>query len=158
VITANEVRAIGKDPEKAVRFPEEYGFGSDAYMASVEVFHHIHCLDKLRREISYGHYWEGTEGPAPGSKLHQAHTAHCIDVLIQSLMCTGSVDMITYNWVEGRSMVMADFNNNKTCRNFDALLGWVNENSVTMNDTSLRALSPPPEAVRVPNEFEGHVK
>lgn len=151
VITADEIRAIGKNPETAVKFPEEYGYGPDAYIASVEVFHHIHCLDKLRKEISYAHYWEKEEGPAPGRALHEAHTSHCIDVLLQSLMCTGNVDMITYNWVEGRSMMMPDFGNNKVCRDFDSLLGWVNENGVHMDESQLKAMKPPPGALRVPN-------
>jgi hypothetical protein len=150
-ISADEVRAIGKDPELTVKFPEEYGHGPDAYIASIEAFHHIHCLDKLRREISYGHYWEKEEGPAPGSAIHEAHAMHCIDVLLQSLKCTASVDLVTFNWVEGRSMMMPDFANKKVCRDFDALLGWVGETGVAMNETQLRAMSPPPGARRVPN-------
>lgn len=153
VITAKEVEALGKDPKKVVRFPDDYGYGPDAYLASVESFHHIHCLDKLRKEISYKHYWQDSEGPSPGSAMHEAHTSHCIDVLIQSLMCTGSVDMITYNWVEGRDMMMPDFNNNKVCRDFEAVLGWVNDNGVHFNETQIRAMKPPPDAVRVPNEL-----
>ncbi|KAH8597064.1 hypothetical protein B0O99DRAFT_541572 [Bisporella sp. PMI_857] len=151
VITADEVRAIGKNPDTAVKFPDEYGYGPDAYMASVEVFHHLHCLDKLRKEISYAHYWEKEEGPAPGGAMHEAHTSHCIDVLAQALRCTGSVDMITYNWVEGRSMMLPDFENNKVCRDFDAILDWTNKNGVLMDESRLRAMSPPPGALRVPN-------
>jgi len=156
VVSSKEIEALGKDPKNTVRMPESYGYGPDAYLASVESFHHIHCLDKLRREISYKHYWEKEEGPYPGSELHEAHTSHCIDVLIQSLMCTGSVDMITYNWVEGRDMMMADFNNNKVCKDFDAVLKWVDENGVRMNETQIRGMKPPPGAMRVPNEFVGH--
>ena len=122
-------------------------------MATVEVFHHIHCLDKLRREISYRHYWEEVEGPAPGSAMHEAHTMHCIDVLAQALKCTGSVDIVTFNWVEGRSMMFPDFENQKVCRDFDAILGWVNANGVEMDNARLKAMTPPPDAIRVPNPF-----
>ena len=122
-------------------------------MASIEVFHHIHCLDKLRREISYAYYWEEKEGPAPGGKIHMAHTSHCIDVLAQALRCTASIDMITYNWVEGREMMFPDFANNKVCRDFDALLGWVDKNGVQMGESQLRAMTPPSGARRIPNPF-----
>ena len=153
-ITADEVRAIGKNPDTAVRFPEEYGHGPDAYMASIEVFHHVHCLDKLRKEISYKHYWEKEEGPAPGGKMHEAHISHCIDVLAQALRCTGSVDIITYNWVDGRDMMFPDFENHKVCRDFDALLGWVDENGVQMDESRYKAMKPPSGTQRIPNPFK----
>lgn len=40
-ITADEVRRLGKDPDYVVKWPEEQGGG---HVASVEVFHHLHCL------------------------------------------------------------------------------------------------------------------
>ena len=157
MITAAEVRAIGKNPDTAVKLPDDYGYGPDAYLGAIEVFHHIHCLDKLRKEISYKHYWEKGEGPAPGTAMHEAHTSHCIDVLAQALRCTGSVDIVTFNWVEGRDMMFPDFENNKVCRDFDTLLGWVDENGVKMGEDNLRALKPPAGALRIANPFDkGH--
>ena len=40
-ITEDEVRRLGKDPEYVVKWPESLGGG---HVASVEVFHHLHCL------------------------------------------------------------------------------------------------------------------
>jgi hypothetical protein len=40
-VTADEVRRLGKDPDYVVKWPEELGGG---HVASVEVFHHLHCL------------------------------------------------------------------------------------------------------------------
>jgi hypothetical protein len=88
VINSADVVALGKDPAVAVKVPN---LGSDAYIAGVEVFHHLHCLDKLRREISYAHYHEAEEGPSPGSKLHEAHINHCLDVLAQALKCKQTI-------------------------------------------------------------------
>ncbi|KAK1466619.1 hypothetical protein CCUS01_07229 [Colletotrichum cuscutae] len=84
----------------------------------------------LRREVSYEHYYEPKEGPRPGGAQHQAHIGHCFDILAQAIKCTGSVDMITFNWVENWEQPFPDFMNHKVCRDFDALLGWVNENSM----------------------------
>lgn len=55
VIGEADVRQLGKDPRVAVKIPEDLGYGSDAYIAQTEVFHHLHCLDMLRREVSYEH-------------------------------------------------------------------------------------------------------
>ncbi|KZL71972.1 DOPA-dioxygenase [Colletotrichum tofieldiae] len=130
VIGAADVSRLGKDPSVAVKIPEELGYGSDAYIAQTEVFHHLHCLDMLRREISYEHYYEPKEGPKPGGAQHQAHIGHCFDILAQAIKCTGSVDMITFNWVENWEQPFPDFMNHKVCRNFDALLDWVNKKSM----------------------------
>ncbi|KAK2733560.1 hypothetical protein CKAH01_08355 [Colletotrichum kahawae] len=97
----------------------------------IEVFHHLHCLDMLRREVSYEHYYEEKEGPKPGGAQHQAHIGHCFDILAQAIKCTGSVDMITFNWVENWDQPFPDFMNHKVCRSFDALLDWVNDNAMS---------------------------
>ncbi|KAL0943571.1 uncharacterized protein CTRU02_201458 [Colletotrichum truncatum] len=130
VIGEADVRRLGKDPTVAVKIPEELGYGSDAYIAQTEVFHHLHCLDMLRREISYEHYYEAKEGPKPGGAQHQAHIGHCFDILAQNLKCSGGVDMITFNWVKNWDQPFPDFMNHKVCRDFDALLEWVNENAM----------------------------
>ncbi|KAF2025185.1 hypothetical protein EK21DRAFT_104136 [Setomelanomma holmii] len=150
VITAADVLALGKDPATAVKVPPELNHGSDAYIAGMDVFHHLHCLDKLRREISYKHYHEAKEGPYPGSELHEAHINHCLDVLSQALRCTGSVDMVTFNWVEGHRMPQPDFNNRKVCRDFDALRDWTVESGIDGNTFFKVANKPPPDAVVVP--------
>ncbi|GKT58424.1 DOPA-dioxygenase [Colletotrichum tofieldiae] len=38
--------------------------------------------------------------------------------------------MITFNWVENWEQPFPDFMNHKVCRNFDALLDWVNKKSM----------------------------
>ncbi|RYP35510.1 hypothetical protein DL767_003764 [Monosporascus sp. MG133] len=143
IISADDVRALGKDPEVAVRIPEELGYGSDAYIAQTEVFHHLHCLDMLRRETNYAHYYEEKERPFPGGAQHQAHIGHCFDVLAQAIKCTGSVDMITFNWVEEWDQPFPDFANHKVCRDFDALLEWVNANAME-SEVFQKMKSPPP--------------
>lgn len=90
IIGRDDVKRLGKDPDVAVRIPEELGYGPDAYIAQTEVFHHLHCLDMLRRETSYGEYYEAEEGPQPGGARHRAHIGHCLDVLAQAIKCTGS--------------------------------------------------------------------
>ncbi len=58
----------GKDPLAAARTPESWGDDADLYFAQLEVFHEIHCVDLLRREIEYDYYWKpvyGEQTPPP---------------------------------------------------------------------------------------------
>lgn len=86
--------------------------------------------------------------------MHSAHTMHCIDVLLQSLKCTGSVDIVTFNWLEGREMMFPDFENQKVCRDFEGLRGWVNETGVVMDEDALKSLKPPEGVKRVKNPMD----
>ena len=45
-ISADEVRRLGKDPDYVVKVPDDLGGG---HVASVEVFHHLHCLASRSR-------------------------------------------------------------------------------------------------------------
>ncbi|PGG99373.1 hypothetical protein AJ80_09369 [Polytolypa hystricis UAMH7299] len=148
IISSKEVINLGKDPATAVKVPEEYGFGSDAYIAQTDVFHHLHCLDMLRKKISYDHYYRPKFGDHPDAQ-HEAHISHCIDLLAQAIKCSSSTDMITFNWVEGWDQPFPDFRNQKTCREFEGLLEWVNKNSLPV-DVFQKLKAPPEGYVRLP--------
>ena len=143
LIPAEEVRKLGKDPSLAVRVPDEFGFGPDAYLAQTEVFHLLHCLDMLRKEISYEHYYFPKFGNNPDAQ-HTAHIGHCVDLLAQFIKCQSPVDVILFNWVEGWDQPFPDFFNKHVCRDFEALLAYVNENSVP-KDVFLQMKVPPAE-------------
>ncbi|KAK5946571.1 hypothetical protein PMZ80_000714 [Knufia obscura] len=142
---------LGKNPALAVKIPEDMGYGSDAYIAQTDVFHHLHCVDMLRREIY--HPWstlaDAEKLRKGGDRQHWAHVGHCIDILAQAIKCSGSVDMIMFNWVEGWDQPFPDFATKKVCRDFDALLKYVNDNSIPHK--VFEAMKEPPEGyVRLP--------
>ncbi|KAJ4397177.1 hypothetical protein N0V93_001401 [Gnomoniopsis smithogilvyi] len=112
---------------------------SDGYIAGVEVFHHLHCLNVLRQYIWRDSYPEGLvpsllKFNSPAVALE--HTDHCIETLRQALMC--SADVTPYLLYETEpapgSDVPAreDFQAFHKCRKFDVLLDWVKENGVVV--------------------------
>ncbi|KAL3417154.1 hypothetical protein PVAG01_11154 [Phlyctema vagabunda] len=134
-LTREDVMKVGKDPKQAAKWPESFGFGPDAYIGRVDVFHQIHCLDTLRREAYFDHYY-GKKWPhgTPTSDLHQTHVSHCIYLLLQNLMCTGNVDIYTHFWADAQYNAFPDFNLNHKCRDFEAILKWQEDNSVDVKE------------------------
>ncbi|KAI1020182.1 hypothetical protein LB503_006019 [Fusarium chuoi] len=128
-ITESEVRRLGKDPELLVRFPQEYGLGDNAYMAQIDMFHQIHCLNLLRH-LAWAEYNRNGTAKKRFSDLHWIHVSHCTDILMQNLMCNGNFDIITFNWVETQSNPFPDFAVNHQCRDFDAIYEWQDKHSV----------------------------
>ena len=50
-ISRAEAVALGRDPDVIVKAPHDWGMGDDAYPAQIDVFHEIHCLNMLRKEM-----------------------------------------------------------------------------------------------------------
>jgi len=121
-------KSVQTDPMKPLhRIPEEFGGG---YIGMLEVFHLLHCLDEVRKATYPEHYaaeWEAHGG------VHAAriHNDHCIDMLREMIMCDTDVTPVTFYdplGMSNRKLPMPDFNTLHTCRNFEAVLEWNNNN------------------------------
>lgn len=129
-ITESQLRKLGKDPEVSVRFPPEYGLGEDAYMAQLDMFHQIHCLSLLRMQAWKDFDHEATLRRTPYRPMHWAHLSHCIDTLMKNLMCTASLDIVTFVWLELQEAPWPDFNVAHKCRSYDDVRKWQEEHAV----------------------------
>lgn len=155
-LTADEVKAIGKDPKDVVKFPESFGLGQDAYAGRVDVFHQIHCLDTLRREVYFEHYY-GSVYPGgfnQTSKMHRLHTSHCIEYLLQRVLCQATSDVYTHMWTDGVEHPFPDFSVDHKCRDFESLKDWHDKNAVDV-DNFVKLKAPPEAKVhRMSREFK----
>jgi hypothetical protein len=154
-ISKEHVERLGRDSSRAVTAPSEWNLGDQNYLAYVDVFHQIHCLDTLRKAAHYDYYFRdefGTEGPSNG---HWIHLSHCTHMLLQNLMCNADVDLFTYRWVEGQSHPYPDFSNNHQCRDFSAVFKWTKDHALDIEKS--RAYLKPENAVSEPEpgSFEG---
>lgn len=121
---------MGKDPAELYRFPESYGYGDQAYMGMLDVFHHLHCLNHLRRAANHQYYANLSSTSiahttTPSAKFpREVHLEHCTYILLQFIMCHADVGIITFNKVQGTPGPFADFNVEHKCRDFQSVLKW----------------------------------
>ncbi|KAH8805141.1 hypothetical protein F5884DRAFT_902212 [Xylogone sp. PMI_703] len=104
--------------------------GEEGYRVGMEVFHHLHCLNLLRR-VTYKHYYEPLGGEfGHGPEALKMHTDHCIEVLRQNIQCNADIGLFTFYMVPGDPLAWPQLNSKHVCRNFDAVRQWAIENSV----------------------------
>jgi Mycotoxin biosynthesis protein UstYa len=156
VIRREELIRMGRDPAEQWPWPKEYGYGEDAYMGLLDVFHQLHCLNELRMAAYPDYYYQATDEHAQhphegAGKVHftrGGHNLHCQYALLQFILCHADVSVITFNYVEGIRGPMADFSINHQCRDFDSLLQWKLDHQVNVTDEEWQLINRVPEGTR----------
>lgn len=147
IISSEDVRKLGKDPEKAIRFPEEWGHGPDAHMATVDGIHLLHCLNSVRKSlwINFDYYHKEPLGPE-----YVPHLTHCVEAIAEHLKCKPSFELITHNWIEQQNAPFPDFALNKKCWDYEAMLRWKEKNRHRDVEAKFKELKPPAGTVPLP--------
>lgn len=149
-ITAAEVRGLGKDPETVTRLDDElFGQGEDAYLATLDIQHKIHCLNELRK-MAFEDYGEDTPAKKAHGQMWWIHLRHCTAMLAQDLLCHADADLITYNWVDSQKFPFPDFSINRKCRNIDDVFAYSDAHQMDADKWS--QIRKPKGVHHVPNE------
>lgn len=115
----------GEDLEKAhltsVQLSDEEG----GYLATLDVFHTLHCVNKIRK-MYYNEYYHD---PNPLAD-QQEHFDHCIDLLRQVIMCHGDVSLHTYRWIDDYKVPYPTMQTEHQCRDWDILMSWSEERHI----------------------------
>jgi hypothetical protein len=186
IINEEEVVKLGKDPKKAVKAPPEWGLwsfvafmiyvltaalghGENSYLAQPDGQHALHCLNAIRKYAYREHYYPSqTTSPSsshspnltstsPLQPFHQAHLSHCLHVLLQTLTCDFSTDMITHNWMETQDYPFPDFAINKKCKDHSEILKWQAKERISVDmwiEMSKRGRQPGEEVLKLPPKLK----
>ncbi|WQF86630.1 Putative mycotoxin biosynthesis protein UstYa [Colletotrichum destructivum] len=87
-------------------------------MYTIRAFHQMHCIYILLEDIGYKTHNKT-------SKWEQGHVIHCLNVLRATVECLADAAPISY--VHGRRVGHATDGQQMQCRNFSALVDWVND-------------------------------
>ena len=97
-----------------------------AYIAGLDMFHTLHCVNQLRRAFEPDRYGE----------MEGLHRDHCLNQIRQYVMCAGDTTPVPTRYypglrdphdssVKGGDYVMSDVVH--TCRNFGKLREWLTD-------------------------------
>ncbi|KAJ4155616.1 hypothetical protein LMH87_000853 [Akanthomyces muscarius] len=105
----------------------EYGqVNGGGHMATLEMFHQLHCLNMLRKAVHSDYYEKIGQAGSRSDKM-ATHLDHCIEILRQVITCYGDTGLITYHWVQGNPVPYPDFSTWHQCRDPEEMLAWAKE-------------------------------
>ncbi|KAF2728223.1 hypothetical protein EJ04DRAFT_569715 [Polyplosphaeria fusca] len=87
--SVEELQLAGADPATAVRVKD------GGYIASLGVYHELHCLNKLRSFLYL------PPDPTPEQQaavVSTDHLDHCLELLRRSTMCNADLSFFTFSW------------------------------------------------------------
>ncbi|KAI1823340.1 hypothetical protein F4861DRAFT_335712 [Xylaria intraflava] len=119
----NRVQVTGGDHEN----DHEYD-----YVGVLGVYHHLHCLNNLRRVIHWDYYGPLLTDAKHPEGLSIEHSDHCIDTIRQALMCNANTGVYTSEWDyethnPSRSL---ETRSSTTCVRWDSLDSWARERAL----------------------------
>ncbi|KAF8990219.1 hypothetical protein BDQ17DRAFT_1372190 [Cyathus striatus] len=113
-------------PNKTSVIPGEPGH----YIASLTVFHHLHCINSIRQTLYPDYY--------PHMSLKNQtmfeHIEHCVDIIRQAIMCNPDISTMVWQWDSRANRSIAALDVVHSCRNFDKIKQWAEERVVDAYD------------------------
>jgi len=117
VVDAAGVDLVGK--EAAMVKGKTRQRPSGEYISGLDVFHQLHCLNKIRQAF-YPNYYPDSDGPV----IAVLHVDHCIDYIRQAIMCNSDMAFVRVVYSPSANRWSPNFERAHTCRDFQKLLDW----------------------------------
>lgn len=131
VVSSADILKAGLNPEEVVRLGPEFNMGPDAYGMETDILHKVHCLNMIRKDVYFDHYWLEMYPDRIPSERHRRHTNHCIHVILQSLLCDANTDLIPQVWMEDYSWPTPRFTFNRKCGNIEGIREWEKDHKIS---------------------------
>ncbi|MCJ1423522.1 hypothetical protein MMC29_001406 [Sticta canariensis] len=114
-----------------LKIPTFLSDGSGDYLASLDVYHELHCVKYIHHYIHGDYYNEPTAVPA------MMHVDHCIDTIRKFIMCRADVAIQTLHWEDDQRTPAHNFETEHECLNWGVLDAWAASRMVDIHDPKM---------------------
>ncbi|RYP12050.1 hypothetical protein DL767_011488 [Monosporascus sp. MG133] len=126
----NDNIRVSKDYLDELNLTSIYTKDGSEGIASLSVYHSLHCLKKVKRMLFKEHYHRGKSSEAMAREAK--HVDHCIEYIRESLMCQPDLPMVTFRWINNTAQhedksefYPTSFDvSMHMCANWEALNSW----------------------------------
>ncbi|PQK15761.1 hypothetical protein BB8028_0006g00830 [Beauveria bassiana] len=110
----------------------------DEGVASLSVYHSLHCLKKVKRMLFKEHYHKDKTGDAMARE--EKHVDHCVEYIREALMCQPDLSMVTFRWINNTAQhsdksgfwpTNYDVDRHR-CANWEALDSWAGQRAFNL--------------------------
>ncbi|CAK3961171.1 Hypothetical predicted protein [Lecanosticta acicola] len=150
LISEDDMAHLDLPTKGAVKWPGDQSGRS--YVARMDIFHLLHCVNELRKGNWFNYYQRNeTLNPA-----YYNHKKHCLDIIRQEIMCTGSMNVYRLVWSDHQKRPWPEFTIHRKCRNFDDIMDWYESHRMSDEDfEQLPKMEKPEGEFAVPMPPEG---
>lgn len=101
------------------------------FIAGIEVFHHLHCLNLIRQFTWLDHYDSIPQGlSATDHVMNRMHVDHCIETIRLALQCNADITPYLVRRQDDRTLgAKSDFNAWHRCKSWNGIGQWMEQNS-----------------------------
>jgi len=134
LITAEDLKRMGKDPSQFAHIGNDWGYGDAIYPTRFDHTHQLHCIHSLLKMADP----RNTESPGPHDLRHYEH---CLWGIYDYISCHVTLDVYNFKWVEEIARPFPDHASQRQCRDMDQLEAFYNKHDVS-TDARIRYLVP----------------
>ncbi|KAI0386457.1 hypothetical protein F5Y04DRAFT_122839 [Hypomontagnella monticulosa] len=120
-VSPDEMKQLGSNVTNRIQVD-----GGD-YLGVMGVYHHLHCLNNLRRLVHWDYYESRVADAEETGPFGKGHSDHCINAIRQALMCHANTEIHTGQWVYDPLRPQASklgSHSPTTCVKWDSLNNW----------------------------------
>lgn len=106
--------------------------GTGDVWVSMNVYHHLHCLDSIRHQIAGVGCKDPQESVNQTEQYFPPHIDHCIETLRKRLICQPDLGVRAIAWNPDKpGVAFANNTVDSACVNWDAVQDWTRKHSFT---------------------------
>ncbi|CAK1356431.1 unnamed protein product [Cercospora beticola] len=143
LLSAEDMKRIGKDPTKYAHIGEDWGYGDKIYPARLDFTHQMHCIHVLHTMLNPIDYKINATEQGGVTPLVNGHGEHCLWALYDYISCHVSWDVYSYKWLDGFPRPYPDHASQRQCRSWKPLHDFYLENDVS-TDARILYMVPQP--------------